>query len=108
MGQSRPHEPVRTPFEPVLSASVPVTVEFDNKTSDTFTIVDISARDRIGLLYRITKALYDLNLDIASAKIVTEGYRVSDAFYVSDLFRMKILDPERLAKIKDTLLRVLE
>jgi [protein-PII] uridylyltransferase len=108
MGQRRPNEPVRSPFVPVISASVPVTVEFDNRTSDTFTIVDISARDRIGLLYRITKALYDLNLDIASAKIVTEGFRVSDAFYVSDLFRMKILDPERLAKIKDALLRVLE
>jgi UTP:GlnB (protein PII) uridylyltransferase len=52
--------------------------------------------------------LYDLNLDIASAKIVTEGIRVTDAFYVSDLFRAKIMDPERLSKIRDALMNVLE
>ena len=72
------------------------------------TIIDIAARDRVGLLYRITKALYDMNLDVASAKINTEGIRVIDAFYVSDLLREKIIDPERLAKIKDALLKALD
>ena len=39
-------------------------------------------KDRVGLLYRVTKTLFDLNLDIGSAKIVTEGARALDSFYV--------------------------
>jgi [protein-PII] uridylyltransferase len=61
-------------------AVVEPTVNFDNESSDQFTIIDITARDRIGLLYGITRTLYDLNLDIASAKINTEGEKVLDAF----------------------------
>jgi len=108
MGERRPPEPRPSAFSREMTAVVPVSVEFDNETSDTLTIIDISARDRVGLLYRIAKTLYDLNLDIASAKIVTEGVRVSDAFYVSDLFRAKISDPERLAKIRGELMKALE
>lgn len=83
-------------------------VDFDNTTSDEFTIIDITAHDRVGLLYRITRTLYDLNLDIASAKIVTEGARVMDSFYVSDLFRNKITDGVRLDRIKTELLKALD
>lgn len=108
IGERRPPEPRPSAFARDVAAVVPVSVEFDNDTSDTLTIIDISARDRVGLLYRITKTLYDLNLDIASAKIVTEGVRVTDAFYISDLFRTKITDPERLAKIRDSLLKALQ
>ena len=82
-------------------------VEFDNEASDIFTIIDITARDMVGLLYRVTKALYDLNLDIASAKIVTEGMRVMDSFYITDLTRRKVTDDVRLYRIKEELLKVL-
>lgn len=107
-GERRPPEPHPSQFDRAVTATIPASVEFDNAISDALTIIDIVARDRVGLLYRITKCLYDLNLDIASAKIVTEGVRVMDSFYVSDLFRMKITDPERIAKIKDALMKVLE
>jgi [protein-PII] uridylyltransferase len=103
------------PPEPGLYISVrqpPVTltpsVEFDNETSDSFTIIDITARDMVGFLYRVTKTLYDLNLDIGSAKIVTEGVRVMDSFYVTDLLRQKITEGDRLQKIKETIFRVIE
>lgn len=107
-GRRRPPEPRPSQFDRAVTATVPASVEFDNAVSDALTIIDIIAKDRVGLLYRITKCLYDLNLDIASAKIVTEGVRVMDSFYVSDLFRMKITDPERMTKIKDALMKVLE
>jgi [protein-PII] uridylyltransferase len=83
-------------------------VEFDNDSSDAFTIIDITARDRVGLLFRVTRALYELNLDLASAKIVTEGVRVMDSFYVTDLLRRKVTDDVRLGRIKEELLKVLE
>jgi len=107
-GERRPPEPRTSQFDRAMTATIPTSIEFDNSLSDSLTIIDIVARDSVGLLYRITKCLYDLNLDIASAKIVTEGVRVMDSFYVSDLFRMKITDAERLIKIKDSLKKVLE
>jgi [protein-PII] uridylyltransferase len=108
MGERRPPEPRPSAYSRDMTAVVPLSVEFDNDTSDTLTIIDISARDRVGILYRITKTLFDLNLDIASAKIATEGIQINDAFYVSDLFRAKINAPERLAKIKEELMKALE
>ncbi len=105
--ESSPPEPGVSP--PVCAAPVVIApvVEFDNDSSDTFTIIDIAARDRVGLLYRVTRALYDLNLYLASAKIVTEGPRVMDSFYVSDLLRRKVTDEVRLNRIKEALLNVL-
>lgn len=107
-GGKRPPEGRISAYERVLPGSVEASVSFDNETSGTLTIIDIAARDRVGLLYRVTKTLYDLNLDLASAKIVTEGIRVMDSFYVSDLLRQKITDPERLARIRERLIAVLE
>jgi [protein-PII] uridylyltransferase len=59
-------------------------------------------------LYHVAKTLYDLNLDIGSAKIVTEGARVMDSFYVTDLLLKKITDSVRLERIKTALLEVLK
>lgn len=107
LNESRPPEPGISP--PVIAAPAMVTplVEFDNDSSDAFTIIDITARDRVGLLFRVTRALYELNLDLASAKIVTEGVRVMDSFYVTDLLRRKVTDDVRLGRIKGELLKVL-
>ena len=106
--KARPPETSPYVTIPRLTTTITPEVEFDNDTSEAFTIIDISARDRVGFLYTVTKALYDLNLDIASAKIVTEGSRAMDSFYVTDLLRRKIDDPERLGKIRETLLTVLQ
>jgi [protein-PII] uridylyltransferase len=92
---------------PSLPAAITPAVTFDNETSETFTIIDITARDRVGFLYHVAKTLYDLNLDIGSAKIVTEGSRVMDSFYVTNLFKKKIDSDVRLEKIRETLLQVI-
>ena len=106
MSGSRPPEPGLYVASHALPGAVTPAVEFDNETSDMFTIIDITARDRVGFLYQVTKTLYDLNLDIGSAKIVTEGPRVLDSFYVSDLLHKKIVDPLRLVTIKEALMKV--
>ena len=65
---------------------VPPRVLIDNKASNTFSLIEVNGRDRPGLLYDITRALHDLGLQIASAKISTYGERVVDVFYVKDIF----------------------
>lgn len=107
LSKTRPPEPGLYVSGKPLPGAVTPAVEFDNETSESFTIIDITARDRVGFLYQVTKALYDLNLDIGSAKIVTEGSRVLDSFYVTDLLRNKIIDAVRLEKISDALMRVI-
>jgi [protein-PII] uridylyltransferase len=107
LNKIRPPEPGRYVSSKQLPGAVTTAVEFDNEASESFTIIDITARDRVGFLYQVTKALYDLNLDIGSAKIVTEGSRVLDSFYVADMLRNKIVDAGRLEKISDALLKVL-
>lgn len=106
--KSRPPKPGLYPSARSLPGFVSATVAFDNESSDAFTIIDITAKDRVGFLYEVTKALYDLNLDIGSAKIVTEGSRAMDSFYVTDLLHEKIIDETRLGKIKDALLAIVE
>jgi [protein-PII] uridylyltransferase len=59
------------------------------------------------LLYEVTAALSDLNLDITSAHITTFGERAVDAFYVTDLEGAKIVTPERRDAISVALTKVL-
>jgi [protein-PII] uridylyltransferase len=47
------------------------------------TIVEVTTRDRMGVLHAITAALAASGLDISLAKVATEGEKVSDVFYVT-------------------------
>jgi [protein-PII] uridylyltransferase len=83
--------------------NLPVEVRVDNETSDFYTIIDIFADDRVGLLYDITRTLSSLGLDISLAKISTKVDRAADVFYVQDETGEKIYDEERLKKICEAL-----
>ena len=82
-------------------------VLIDNTLSNQFTVVQVSGLDRPGLLYELTSAISDLNLDIASAHITTFGEKAVDVFYVTDLTNKKIVNPQRQRVIQDRLLEVL-
>lgn len=82
-------------------------VIIDNKASRTHTVIEISARDRLGLLYDITRALRDLSLQIASARISTFGERAVDVFYVKDVFGLKIDSRTKFVQIRETLNQVI-
>lgn len=69
-------------------------VEIDDGASERFTVIDVRAPDRIGLLYTITRALVDMDLDIHVAKVATYDDGVVDVFYVCDVEGRKIADPE--------------
>jgi [protein-PII] uridylyltransferase len=81
-------------------ADVPVEVEVDNEASDFATVVEVSAPDRIGLLFDLARTLHELELDVHLAKVATYGARVVDAFYVRDLYGGKVEDPEHVAEIR--------
>ena len=97
----------KRPKKATKKVLVPPSVEIDNETSDEFTIIDIFAMDRQGLLYLIARTLHELGLSIYSAKIATRVDQIVDVFYVKDMDGAKIIDPARLAEIKERLLNIL-
>ena len=74
-----------------------------NALSDAFTVIEVSGLDRPGLLYALTRALTQLQLNIASAHVATFGERAVDVFYVTDLIGEKITEGERHDDIKRVL-----
>ena len=66
---------------------------FDNEVSEHATVVEVRAPDRVGVLYRITRAISEIDLDIRSAKVQTMGQDVVDAFYLKGSDGAKVTDP---------------
>jgi [protein-PII] uridylyltransferase len=92
---------------PIGAFTVTPEVLIDNTLSNHFTVLQVSGLDRPGLLYELTSALSNLNLDIASAHIATFGEKAVDVFYVTDLTNKKIESEWRRKAIEERLLAVL-
>lgn len=75
----------------------------NNRASDFFTLIEVFADDRVGLLYDITRTLFELGLDIRIAKIATKVDQVADVFYVRDLEGQKVEDENETERIIETL-----
>ena len=84
-----------------------IRVNTDNSTSDRYTIIDVFAYDRTGLLYAVTRALFELGCSVWRAKIGTYLDQVLDVFYVTDRENGKIEDQGRLDAIRQRLLEVI-
>jgi [protein-PII] uridylyltransferase len=79
----------------------------DNKASAAYTLIEITGRDRRGLVHALTSVLSEQDLRIANAKISTFGHRAVDTFYVKDRFGLKIEAEPKLKAIRAALLDVL-
>jgi [protein-PII] uridylyltransferase len=86
---------------------VPCTVEFENELSRESTIIDLTARDRPGLLYMITRVLSEEDLDIQSAQITTRGGLIADSFYVRTPNGAKLEDTAVMRRVRTRLVREL-
>ncbi|MDQ1518288.1 MAG: [protein-PII] uridylyltransferase [Actinomycetota bacterium] len=85
---------------PPSAAPARLEVSVDNDASDSATVIEVRAPDRIGTLYRITKALAELELDVRLAKVTSLGHEVVDAFYVVDHSGGKLTDEDHLREIQ--------
>ncbi len=93
---------------PASTLLEPTQVKVDNDTSDRFTILEVFANDRQGLLYVITRTIFELGLSVSVAKIATSLDQVLDVFYVTDQAGQKVTDATRVAYIQDYLARSIE
>lgn len=72
----------QTRLEPRLTPQVPTRVEARQDISDTFTVIEIRAPDRVGLLYEIARTLWEYGLNTHVSKIDSLGTQIIDTFYV--------------------------
>ncbi|MDH5426902.1 MAG: [protein-PII] uridylyltransferase [Nitrospirota bacterium] len=81
----------------------PTEVLIDNEVSDSFTVIDVFADDKSGLLFLLGKTLVQLDLSIHMARIGTRLDQVVDVFYVTTSSGEKIQDAAHCKDIQLTI-----
>jgi [protein-PII] uridylyltransferase len=89
---------LREHYRPIRR-DIEVKVRTKQDASDFFTVIEVGAPDRLGLLFDLGRAFVDRGLDVHLAKVATYGPRVVDVFYVTDQEGQKVEGPaaDRLA-----------
>jgi len=94
-----------SPWRERPSPAVPTEILLDDRASPRHTVVEVFAKDRPGLLFTLSHALHELGLSISLSKINTEGARVADVFYVSELDGSKVARGPRYQEIHGALIQ---
>ena len=103
--------PIRYQDNPERSRNLPkppIHVLIDSHAVEWATVIDIFAWYKLGLLYRISKRVFELKLDVRFARIANFGMQVITVFYVTDGNGNKILDARRLVEVRRALLEETE
>lgn len=82
---------------------LPSRVVIDNESSEIYTILEVYTVDQVGLLYRITWALWEMQVRIYVAKIATKVDQVADVFYIRTKDGDKVTDPLQIEEIQNAL-----
>jgi [protein-PII] uridylyltransferase len=90
-----------------VQSSFPPTVEVYHELSMQRTIVEVQARDQLGLLYRLAKTISDHAFDITFARIGTERGMAIDTFYIESDNHEPVENTERLRALRDALAEVI-
>lgn len=86
---------------------VPAQVFIENDASNICSVIELTGRDRSGILYGVTKTMAELGLSIATAHITTYGTQIADVFYVKDMFGLKITHDAKIKQVREALLAAL-
>lgn len=79
-------------------------VTFDQRSSRRFTVVELYAPDRVGLLYDVSAAFSACDVDLHLARIDTRGAEAADLFFVQERGGGKIRSRRRLQQLRRKLL----
>ena len=90
------------------SPSVRTEIVVDDRASRRHTVIEVFAKDRPGLLFTLAHTLFEIGVSIVISKINTEGARVADVFYVTELDGAKVEPGPRFKAIREALSFALE
>jgi [protein-PII] uridylyltransferase len=97
-------------MKPVSAARLdlrPPACTISNESDEGYTVIEVKAPDRSGLLYDITSVLDRHRLHLHLALIATESYQVVDVFYVTDWENNRLEPGSKTDKIRAELQEVL-
>jgi [protein-PII] uridylyltransferase len=76
--------------------------------SDSYTVIDVFADDKPGLLFMLAKTLVQLDLSIHMARIGTRLDQVVDVFYVTTTAGKKIQDATHGDQIQEAIQKAVD
>ena len=87
---------------------VPASVIVDNDIPELATVFELRAPDAPAVLYRVSKAISALGLDLRTATVATIGHEVVDTFAVRTIDaegrKTKISDPAVIERVRQAIL----
>ncbi|QDG49919.1 [protein-PII] uridylyltransferase [Persicimonas caeni] len=96
-----------TRLAPRPTPSVKTSVEARQDISDAFTVLEVRAPDRLGLLYEITRTLWEHDVSTYISKIDSLGTQIIDTFYVEGVGGGKLSD-DKTGEVLNALYETLE
>lgn len=79
-------------------------ITIHNDAQRPYTVLEVVAPDRPGLLARIGGIFLEFNLALVNAKIITLGERVEDVFFVTDAAGLPLSDPELCHALQESMI----
>jgi [protein-PII] uridylyltransferase len=83
----------------------PESAVITNDESDFYTIVDVTANDRLGLLHDLTRVIADHGCEVYLSKASGVLDQIADTFYIKDQKGRKLHDPEAVESLRRDLLQ---
>ena len=80
-------------------------VLFSPSPKGQLTIMEVTAQDRLGLLYQVALALKQCRVNLMAAKVATYGERAEDIFFINSRDRHQPLSPEQLKCLEAEIIR---
>jgi len=110
-GEVRVAELIAKQRQPVRGAKrivshTPPSVAVRNDVSDFYTVIDVNADDRLGLLYDLTRTITAHDLEIYVSKATTVLDQAADSFYVKTPDQKRLLDADDVERLQQDLLAV--
>ena len=94
-------------YTAVTGERIPTQIHFDNRSSETYTVLDVETEDHVGLLYALARTLTSVGADIELARIHTEKGGANDSFYLLGKDGEKIEDLAQQQFIESLLRQVI-
>lgn len=83
-----------------IVSHTPPSVAVRNDVSDFYTVIDVNADDRLGLLYDLTRTITAHALEIYVSKATTVLDQAADTFYVKTSDQKRLLDPDAVERLQ--------
>ncbi|HHH36166.1 MAG TPA: [protein-PII] uridylyltransferase [Gammaproteobacteria bacterium] len=98
----------RRPARQLRHFSITPRLTFSCDSHNRYTIAELVAADRPGLLAQVGRAFVECGVRVHNARIATLGERVEDVFYITDRNNQPLKEEAHFQRLRSTIIRHLE